>query len=127
LNGADLKPESVVQAQLDAFNARDVEALLRTYADDAQLFEHPDKLLASGAAEIRDRYTARFGEPNLHASLLKRIVCGATVVDYERVTRTFPDGAGEIELVMIYQVSRGRIIKAWAIVGPKTLFGGARR
>jgi len=113
--------ETVVQRQLDAFNARDVDALLAVYADDAQLFEHPAKLLASGSAEIRPRFVLRFQEPNLHAALLKRIVAGAMVVDHEKVTRTFAEGAGEIELVMIYEVKAGRIAKAWTIAGPKTL------
>ena len=58
-------PGVVVQRQLDAYNARDIDALLATYADDAQLFEHPAKLLASGAAQLRERFTARFQEPTL--------------------------------------------------------------
>lgn len=115
-------PEIVVQKQLEAFNARDVDALLAVYADDAQLFEHPAKLLASGSAELRQRFTSRFNEPNLHAVLVKRIVAGPVIVDHEIVTRTFPEGAGEIELVMIYEVENGRIAKAWTIAGTKTLF-----
>lgn len=118
-------PERVVQQQLDAFNARDIEALLAVYADDAQIFEHPSRLLAAGTAELRKRYVERFAEPNLHALLLKRIVAGNVVVDHEKVTRTFPEGAGEIELVMIYQVDGARIAKAWSIAGAKTLTVGA--
>ena len=114
--------ETVVQRQLDAFNARDMDALLAVYADDAQLFEHPAKLLARGSAELRQRFIPRFQEPNLHAVLLKRIVAGLVVVDHEKVTRTFPEGAGEIELVMIYEVKEGRIAKAWSIAGAKTVF-----
>ena len=34
---------AVVQRQLDAYNARDVDALLATYADDAQTFEIVDR------------------------------------------------------------------------------------
>jgi len=34
--------EATVQQQLDAYNRRDVEALLAIYADDAQMFEHPE-------------------------------------------------------------------------------------
>jgi len=114
--------ETVVQRQLDAFNARDMDALLAVYADDAQFFEHPAKLLARGSAELRQRFIPRFQEPNLHAVLLKRIVAGPVVVDHEKVTRTFPEGAGEIELVMIYEVKVGRIAKAWSIAGAKTVF-----
>jgi hypothetical protein len=114
-------PESVVQRQLDAFNAKDVGALMAVYADDAQQFEHPSKLLASGAAEIRPRFEARFEEPNLHAQLMKRIVSGNIVIDHEIVTRTFPDGTGKIELVAIYEVKNTRIAKVWFISGEKTL------
>lgn len=114
--------EAVVQRQLDAFNARDIDALLKVYADDAQLFEHPATLLASGAAELRQRFSVRFQEANLHAALLKRIVSGAMVIDHEKVTRTFPEGPGEIELVMIYEVKGDRIVKAWTIPGAKTIF-----
>ena len=114
-------PEAVVQRQLDAYNAHDIEALVAAYAEDAQQFEHPSKLLASGSAQLRERFTARFKEPNLHAALIKRIVMGQVVVDQERVTRTFPEGAGQIELVAIYEVQNGRIAKAWFISGPKTI------
>jgi hypothetical protein len=113
--------EAVVQRQLDAFNARDIDALLATYAGDAQLFEHPSKLLASGSAAFHERYAARFQEPNLHATLLNRIVMGNIVVDHEEVSRTFPEGAGKIELLMIYEVQNGRIARAWSIAGAKTL------
>jgi hypothetical protein len=37
--------EAVVQQQLNAYNARDIDALLATYAEDAQLFEHPSTQL----------------------------------------------------------------------------------
>jgi len=85
------------------------------------MFEHPDKLLASGSAELRERFTARFQEPNLHATLLQRIVMGHIVVDHEKVSRTFPEGPGTIELVMIYEVKAGRIAQAWNLAGAKTI------
>lgn len=112
---------SVVQRQLDAFNARDVDALLAVYAEDAQMFEHPSKLLASGTAELRERFTTRFQEPNLRAVLLSRTVMGQTVVDFEEVHRTFPEGTGKIRLLMIYEVQGDRIAKAWSIAGEKFL------
>ena len=65
---------ATVQRQLDAYNAKDLDVLVSIYADDAQLFEHPATLLASGTAELRKRFAARFQEPNLHALLLNR--CG---------------------------------------------------
>jgi hypothetical protein len=122
---ADQSPEAVVQRQLDAYNARDLDALLAIYADDAEVFEHPATLVAKGTAALRARFTARFQEPNLHARLLNRIVSGDRVIDHERVTRTFPEGPGEIELVMIYEVRAGRIARAWNLVGTRRLGTGA--
>src|SRR3954467_3183474 len=113
-----MEPETVVQRQLEAYNARDLEAILSTYADDAQQFEHPSRLLATGSAELRERFSARFKEPNLHAELLRRIVLGNVVIDHERVTRTFAEGTGKIELGAIYEVRNRKIAKAWFIFGP---------
>ena len=114
-------PEVVVQRQLDAYNARDIDALMATYAEGIELFEHPSKLLASGAAQVRERQAARLAEPNLHAKLIKRMVMGNIVIDQEVVTRTFPEGSGQIELIATYEVQEGRITKAWFIFGSKTL------
>lgn len=116
-----MTPEVVVQRQLDAYNAKDIGALLAIYAVNAEQFEHPAKLLASGSAQICERFAARFKEPNLHAHLVKRMVMGNVVIDQEIVTRTFPEGAGKIELVAIYEVLDDKITKAWFISGAKTL------
>jgi hypothetical protein len=114
-------PEAIVQAQVEAYNAHDIDTFVATYTEDAQLFEHPAKLLAAGSAQLRERYAARFKEPNLHAVIVKRIVMGNVVVDHERVTRTFPEGSGVIDAVAIYEVQNGKIAKAWLIFGPKAL------
>lgn len=112
---------AVVQRQLDAYNARDLDTLLAVYAPDAEMFEHPSTLLARGTAALRERFTVRFQEPNLHATLLQRTVMEPFVVDHERVARTFPEGAGSVELVMIYEVRAGRIARAWNITGARML------
>ncbi len=46
---------------------------------------------------------------------------GNIVVDHEEVTRNFPEGKGTLELIMIYEVQRGRIVRAWSIAGAKSL------
>src|SRR5688572_21056033 len=116
-----MNPEMLVQRQLDAYNARDLDAILATYGDEAEQFEHPSTLLAKGSAQLRERFAARFKEPNLHAALLQRSVLGNTVIDHERVTRTFPEGSGQMELVAIYEIRNNKIAKAWFIPGPKIL------
>jgi hypothetical protein len=69
-----MSPEAVVQRQLEAYNSRNIDVLLAMYAEDAQMFEHPATLLANGAVSIRERFLTRFQEPNLHATLLNRVV-----------------------------------------------------
>ena len=111
----------VVQAQLDAYNARDIDAFMLYWADDAQYFAHPSELLASGTAEIRDRHTARFQEPNLFGRLMGRMAVGNVVVDQEVVTRTYPEGPGKVDVLAIYEVHGEKIAKAWFKMGKPVL------
>lgn len=120
-------PEVVVQRQLDAYNARDITAWLATYASDAEQFELHGARLAKGHAEMRARMEGRFGEPDLHAHLLSRQVMGSVVVDHERITRNFPEGKGTIEMLCVYEVAHGVIIRASFSVGLKEVFAHARR
>ena len=118
-------PATIVQRQLDAYNARDLDALLATYAPDARQFAHPGTLLASGAADLRERMTQRFAEPNLHARLLQRVVMGNIVIDHEEVTRTFAEGTGRVDMVAIYEIADGKIQSASVQVSNKRLDAAA--
>lgn len=114
-------PAVVVQAQLDAYNGKDIDALLATYAPDAQQFSLHGERLATGHAQMRARFVERFAEPDLHARLLSRMIMANIVVDHEIITRNFPDGRGTIELLCVYEVGDGLIRKASFATGPKTL------
>jgi hypothetical protein len=116
-----LTAEMLIQKQLDLYNAKDLEAFLALFSDDIQMFEHPSTLLVSGIDGVRERYSTRFKEPNLYAALLKRVVMGNTVIDHEKITRTFPEGPGTLEMIMIYEVENQKIKRSWSIVGEKTL------
>jgi putative hydrolase of HD superfamily len=115
-------PLAVVQAQLDAFNARDIDALMDTYAPDAEQFALHGERLAKGHDELRPRYMARFAEPDLFARLLSRTVMGSIVVDFELITRNFPEGTGTLEMLCVYEVADGRIRRASFAPGNITMF-----
>ena len=117
-----LDPAAVVQAQLDAYNAKDLDALMATYAPDAQQFVLHGALLAQGHEAIRPRYATRFVEPDLHARLLSRTVLGNFVTDLEVVIRNFPEGKGSVEMLCIYEVVEGRIARASFATGATALF-----
>jgi hypothetical protein len=119
-------PVSVVQAQLDAYNAKDITALLQTYAHNAEQFTLHGELLAEGHEQLRMRLLTRFAEPDLHARLLSRIVVGNIVTDAELITRNFPEGRGTLEMLCIYEVFEGRIQRASFALGQKTLLAAAQ-
>lgn len=112
-----LTPEQVVGRQLDAYNARNIDIFMDFWARDAEIYQHPDTLLAKGYGDIRARHVVRFLEPDLHAVLVNRVVMGNRVVDVEAVTRNFTNGKGEVDVVAIYDVQDGMIKKAWFIQG----------
>ena len=112
-------PLAIVQAQLDAFNAKDLEALMQTYAPDAEQFTLHGERLAKGHEELRARYRVRFEEPDLHARLVSRMVVGAVVTDAEIITRNFPEGLGTLEMLCIYEIVDGRIQRASFSMGEK--------
>jgi hypothetical protein len=119
--GHQIEPTEVVRKQLEAYNAKDIEAFMSFWAEDAQFFAFPSELLAQGADQIRERHVARFKEPNLFGQLISRVSVGNLVVDREVVTRTFPEGPGRVDVIAIYEVDGETISKAWFKVGPPVL------
>ena len=114
-------PILIVQAQLDAYNAKDIDALMHTYAPDAEQFTLHGERFAKGHEQIRPRFVLRFDEPDLYARLLSRVVVGNIVTDSELVTRNFPEGLGTIEMLCIYEVVNGYIQRASFAVGKKKI------
>jgi len=88
---------SLVQQQLDAYNNKDVDGWLSTFAHDANQFLLHGKCIASGHDEMRKNIEERFKEPDLHARLLYRTVMNNIVVDHEVVTRNFSQGKGRLK------------------------------
>jgi imidazolonepropionase-like amidohydrolase len=105
-------PEDVVQQQVNAYNARDIDAFLATYATGAQLHEFQGKSFATGHADLRKAYTALFARaPKLHCRITNRISSGNVVIDREQVTG-LPDGK-TLQAVAIYEVRDERITRVW--------------
>ncbi|WP_439153343.1 nuclear transport factor 2 family protein [Winogradskyella sp.] len=100
--------EKIVQLQLDAYNARYIDAFMSTYTKDVKLYNYPNKLLSEGQEQMRKDYTAWFERtPDLRAFIKKRIVIGNKVIDEEQVTAN-----GQVfNAVAIYEVENGKITK----------------
>ena len=79
-------PVDLVENQLKAYNERNLEAFLESYADNIEIYDFPDKLIAKGKDEIRKMYSFFGTLKSLHCEILTRIIEGNTVIDKEKVT-----------------------------------------
>jgi len=101
-------PQDLAQRQLNAYNARQIDAFLEPYAEDVEVYSFPDKLLYKGKETMRKQYGSMFEKtPVLHCELLNRIVIGNTVIDHESVT--FAPNKPPTQAVAIYRIENGRI------------------
>ena len=106
-------PETVVQRQVEAYNARDIEAFLSFYADDVVIRRLPGGEVAwDGKEAMRPRYTKRFTEnPELFCTITQRIVHGDWVVDHELVTGVVE--RPRVRAAATYEVKDGLIQNVW--------------
>ena len=96
-----------VQAQLEAYNDRDLEAFLACYTDDCIVEDGAGNRLLTGKLEMRPRYQSLFAaSPTLHAEIVHRTRIGRHVVDEESITGRVPDMR---RAVAIYRVNDGLI------------------
>ena len=104
-----LTPAEIAQAQLDAYNAQDLDAHCACFADDVVVADLNGTVTIRGIAAYRAKYVAVFADfPNNRAELRNRICVGATVVDHEHVSR----GTGEtFEVIAIYTIAGGKIAR----------------
>ncbi len=100
--------ETIVQEQLDAYNARDIDAFMDTYSDNIKLYSYPDKLLSEGKKAMTAQYRTFFeNTPDLHCTIKNRIVIGNKVIDEESVTTN----GTTLSAVAIYELENGKISK----------------
>ena len=106
-----MPPEQVVQNQLDAYNAKDLEAYMACFSNDivAVDFTTGEKTL-EGTAAFRAKYKEIFeNSPQLFCKLINRITLHNKVFDREEVYGRL--NADILELVAIYEVENGLITK----------------
>jgi imidazolonepropionase-like amidohydrolase len=104
----------IVQRQVDAYNARDIDSFANFYSPDAELFRFPEaSVFARGRDEIRRSYGEFFVEnPELHCTILSRTASGDFIIDRELITGL----TGEHALIRgcaIYEVRDGVIRRVW--------------
>jgi hypothetical protein len=107
-------PETVVQAQLDAYNAHDVDLFVSCYSSDIKiqdLWEGTTDLV--GKEELVKTYQFLKAVPEEFKVIIeKRMVNGPIVIDYERLTG-LSDGREDRLVFAIYEVRDGKIKNVW--------------
>ncbi|MDC0006338.1 nuclear transport factor 2 family protein [Winogradskyella sp.] len=105
---SDVSPEDIVQKQLDAYNARDIDAFIATYTNNIKLYNFPETLRSEGEEPMRKSYASYFkNTPDLNCRLLKRMVIGNKVIDHEFITAN----GNTFKAIAIYEVENGLISK----------------
>lgn len=107
-----MRPEDPVQRQLDAYNAHDLDRFVAEYADDVEVYRPPaTEPVLKGKAAFAEHYARhRFNLPDLHATLVNRIVSGSIVVDHEHIVGLGPEPK---TAVAVFRVEGGLITTVW--------------
>lgn len=102
----------VVAAQLDAYNARDLERFLDCYAQDAVIEDGAGNVMMRGRDAMRTLYGQVFSQsPELHCEIRQRIQVGQYIIDEEAITGFHLDGfPTEVHGAAAYRVVDGRIV-----------------
>lgn len=103
-----LTPEQVAAAQLEAYNAKDLERFAALHDPEVEGYDLAGERLFAGRQALRERYARRFETPGPKALVPHRVVLGARVVDHELVWLDGED-APPTELVVVYTVRDGMI------------------
>lgn len=103
-------PADLVNQQLNAYNAHDVEAFLVPYADDVEIFELGGKALAKGKAQMREMYQFLKRVPNMHCEVTNRMVQGNVVVDEEKITGVGPK---PVFALAVYEIEGQKIKRVY--------------
>jgi hypothetical protein len=100
-------PREVVDLQLQAYNAHDIEGYCALFAETAVLADlETGSATAIGLPAIRAIYTQRFAIPNLRCTVHARMELGDFAIDRETVTGL---PGGPVEIIAIYEVRDGLI------------------
>ncbi|MGD9813925.1 MAG: SgcJ/EcaC family oxidoreductase [Hyphomonadaceae bacterium] len=104
-----MSAETIVQRQLDTYNAQELEAFLACFADDCLLCDISGAVIQNGIGQIRARYAQLFAQyPKNRARIVNRIAVGDVVIDHEAISRAPGE---EFEAIAIYTVRGGVIVR----------------
>ena len=108
--------ETIVQANLEAYNERDIETFMSYISEDIEMYNLGDcEPYMKGKEAVEKLYADYFDRsPELHSEIKKRIVFDNKVIDHEYITGA--NGSSDpFELVFMYEVENDLIVRTTAI------------
>jgi hypothetical protein len=113
-----MTPQELVEEQMEAYNARDLERFCGCYCDDIRAYSLTDgKVMFEGMKTFREKYRELFAaSPNLRSRIVNRMVLGDFVVDQEEVVGIM---AGPLlRAIATYRVTGAKISHVWFVLAP---------
>jgi hypothetical protein len=112
---ADISPEIVVQTQIEAFNARNIEVFLDTFSEDAKVYGYGGLLLYDGKQMIGKEFVSYFNAtPDLKYSIKDKIVMDNKIYHEALITAN----EKTIETTYFYKVVNGKITSLTFYIAP---------
>ncbi|MGW1376925.1 nuclear transport factor 2 family protein [Streptomyces sp. NPDC002446] len=105
IDDLEIEPTAVVERQLAAYNAHDLDAFAATYAEDASVSRRDGSEL-HGRKALREAYGPQFAEGRCRAEIVGRLTEGEWVVDHEIAHGIADD---PIRILVTYRVRNGLI------------------
>lgn len=119
-NGGGLMSETtdIVDAQIEAYRAKDLERFLSYYSDDASVIALDGSPMFVDKAAMREQYGKLFTDsPDLELIIANRVFAGEFVVDEEHVTGLHFEGMPTaLTGVVVYKVTGGMIAQAMLLL-----------
>ncbi len=107
---ADRTPEETVQANLDAYNAKDIAAFTASYSTEAKFCKIDGTVLLADREAIAAFHQKFFvGNPGAHCQILQHVVMGPFVVDHQQIT---VEGRPPMNVMLVSEVRDGLIVRA---------------
>jgi len=107
---AERTPEAAVQANVEAYNAKDVAGFAATYAADAKFCKIDGTVLLTGRDAIAAFHEKFFAaNPTAHCVVLQHIAMGPFVVDQQQITL---EGRPPMNAMLLFEVRAGEIVRA---------------
>jgi putative hydrolase of HD superfamily len=105
------EPAAVVDAQLEAYFARDLDRYVACFAPGAVITNAAGEVMASGHDGIREMYGPLFqNSPDLSGRIVNRLAVGRFVADHEAIDGfILHDSPSSIQAIAVYEVADGKI------------------